>query len=329
MRALAPLHPRPPAARQGGQPARHGLRPRGAQPERHPAADRGSPRAASSLIDTELGILERETAAGADHATRRDELTAEQPRVERRTGRAADALGGRTRARDARSTRCAAASRPPAPPNRARQAALSRRRRQRRPGRPRQAGGARRRAARAAGRTAADAVRVVDGQAVAEVVAGWTGIPVGKMVATRSRPCSTCAKPWSERVIGQAHALEADRAGASAPPRRPDRSAPADRRLPAGRHRRASARPRRPSPRRPALRRRAEHDRRSTCRSSRRSTRSRLLMGSPARLRRLRRGRRADRGGPPPALQRRAARRGGEGPSGRAGALLLRSSTRA
>ena len=33
------------------------------------------------LIDTELKIIERETAAGADHAARRDELTAERQRI--------------------------------------------------------------------------------------------------------------------------------------------------------------------------------------------------------------------------------------------------------
>ena len=44
--------------------------------------------------------------------------------------------------------------------------------------------------------------------------------------------------------------------------------------------------------------------------------------GLAARLRRLRRGRRADRGGAPPAVQRRAARRGGEGAPGRARDLL-------
>ena len=46
--ALAPLHLRPPAARQGGEPARHGLRPRGDQPGGHAAGRRRLPPRASS-----------------------------------------------------------------------------------------------------------------------------------------------------------------------------------------------------------------------------------------------------------------------------------------
>ena len=46
--AVGPLHSRAPAARQGGQPDRHRLRPRGDEPERHPGADRRSPAAASA-----------------------------------------------------------------------------------------------------------------------------------------------------------------------------------------------------------------------------------------------------------------------------------------
>ncbi len=45
------------------------------------------------LIDTELAILDREIAAGADHAARRDELAAERTPW-RRAGGAGGALGG-------------------------------------------------------------------------------------------------------------------------------------------------------------------------------------------------------------------------------------------
>ena len=55
-------------------------------------------------------------------------------------------------------------------------------------------------------------------------------------------------------------------------------------------------------PGRPPLRRRAEPDHRSTCREYQEAHTVSLLKGSPARLRRLRRGRRPDRGRPPPAL---------------------------
>jgi type VI secretion system protein VasG len=49
----------------------------------------------------------------------------------------------------------------------------------------------------------------VDGQAVAEVVAGWTGIPVGRMVADEIRSVLSLRERMSERVIGQPQALSA------------------------------------------------------------------------------------------------------------------------
>ncbi len=50
---------------------------------------------------------------------------------------------------------------------------------------------------------------VVDGQAVAEVVSGWTGIPVGKMVLDEIKTVLTLNDKLKERVIGQDTALEA------------------------------------------------------------------------------------------------------------------------
>lgn len=68
---------------------------------------------------------------------------------------------------------------------------------------------------------------VVDGQAVAEVVSGWTGIPMGKMVLDEIKTLLTLRERLEERVVGQSHALEAlaqriktSRAGL-ADPRRP------------------------------------------------------------------------------------------------------------
>jgi type VI secretion system protein VasG len=49
----------------------------------------------------------------------------------------------------------------------------------------------------------------VDSQAVAEVIAGWTGIPVGKMLAEEIKTVLNLKARLEERVIGQAHALEA------------------------------------------------------------------------------------------------------------------------
>ncbi len=48
----------------------------------------------------------------------------------------------------------------------------------------------------------------VDGQTIAEVVAGWTGIPVGKMVANEIQAVIRLHEKLGERVIGQSHALE-------------------------------------------------------------------------------------------------------------------------
>nr|WP_281648672.1 type VI secretion system ATPase TssH [Parendozoicomonas sp. Alg238-R29] len=49
----------------------------------------------------------------------------------------------------------------------------------------------------------------VDQQAVAEVVANWTGIPVGKMVSDEINAIRELATRMKTRVIGQDHALEA------------------------------------------------------------------------------------------------------------------------
>lgn len=49
----------------------------------------------------------------------------------------------------------------------------------------------------------------VGSQAIAEVVANWTGIPVGKMVANEIKSIMTLKDSLEKRVIGQSHALEA------------------------------------------------------------------------------------------------------------------------
>lgn len=49
----------------------------------------------------------------------------------------------------------------------------------------------------------------VDGQAIAEVVATWTGIPVGRMVGDEIKTVLQIKQRLEERIIGQAHALEA------------------------------------------------------------------------------------------------------------------------
>ena len=49
----------------------------------------------------------------------------------------------------------------------------------------------------------------VGSQAIAEVVANWTGIPVGKMVSNEIKSIMTLKDTLQKRIIGQDHALEA------------------------------------------------------------------------------------------------------------------------
>jgi len=49
----------------------------------------------------------------------------------------------------------------------------------------------------------------VDGQAVAEVIANWTGIPMGRMVANEIQTVLDLKPLMGKRIIGQDHALEA------------------------------------------------------------------------------------------------------------------------
>jgi len=50
---------------------------------------------------------------------------------------------------------------------------------------------------------------VVDGAVVGEIVAGWTGVPIGKMVRNEIDTVLALQDRLGERVIGQGHALEA------------------------------------------------------------------------------------------------------------------------
>ena len=48
----------------------------------------------------------------------------------------------------------------------------------------------------------------VDGQAIAEVIAGWTGIPVGRMMSDQITTVLNLKESLAQRIIGQDHALE-------------------------------------------------------------------------------------------------------------------------
>ena len=183
--ALAPLHPGAPAARQGGQPARHRLRPRRDQPARRARRGRGLPRRIAAL-ETELEIIGREKAVGFETG---DRETAAKEKLAAEKGRLAE-LEARWKAEqdlvnkilDIRRAGKAEAERDKL---HAFQTELT----------------------KLQGETPL-IFPTVDGQAVAAVVGDWTGIPVGRMVKNEIETVLKLADTLDQRVIGQDHALE-------------------------------------------------------------------------------------------------------------------------
>ncbi len=147
-----------------------------------------------SLIDTEVGILDREMAAGENHGDRRETLLAE------RTVKASELVALNERweqekvlAKEIGDIRDKIES----PEDTADKLALR--------------------------ETLQQAVKnlhdlqgeepliypVVDGTAVSEVVAGWTGIPMGRMQSNEIRTVLNMQETMEKRIVGQSHALEA------------------------------------------------------------------------------------------------------------------------
>ena len=155
-----------------------------------------------SLIDTELKIIEREMSAGADHTARRAELTAERQQAsdelaklnqrweaEREIVKKIDAVRARIDAAAAApSSEPATASDGEAA--RAELAALSKQLRELQGEQPL-------------------IFPVVDGQAIADIVESWTGIPARRMQADEIRTVLNLREAMERRVVGQTHAMEA------------------------------------------------------------------------------------------------------------------------
>jgi type VI secretion system protein VasG len=147
-----------------------------------------------SLIDTELGIVDREIAAGEKHGERREALETEraQKAVE------LEALQARWEQEKALATEMGETrAQIDDPANTADKDAL-----------------------REKLVTAVQKLHalqgeepliypVVDGQAIAEVVAGWTGIPTGRMQSNEIRTVLNLKDMMEQRIVGQSHALEA------------------------------------------------------------------------------------------------------------------------
>ena len=104
---VAPLHPGPPAARQGGEPARHRLRPRRGLAARHPGRGRGPAPAPGDA----RGRAGHHRPRGGDRHRRRRRagarLDAGAGRDRRRARGRRGALGARAGAGRARSSTCA------------------------------------------------------------------------------------------------------------------------------------------------------------------------------------------------------------------------------
>jgi len=158
-------------------------------------------------IDTEMGILEREAITGRDSRERRAELTEEKAQVETRL-RELEARWAEERRliealrdiRDKLEAHAAAATTTPAPATRLSEAEVS----------TLQADLARltEELTKAQGETPLMQV-CVDAQTVGEVISGWTGIPVGKMIKDEIRTVLSLKELMERRIIGQSHALEA------------------------------------------------------------------------------------------------------------------------
>jgi type VI secretion system protein VasG len=169
-----------------------------------------------ALITTELGAVEREAATGTNHAARIASLTEEKARLEAELA----ALNARWEQEKALVAKIAGLRRaleaPPAPPPEAPAAPQAADAPAAPPPEPPPSPDALR-ADLAAATAELHALQgeeplvhpVVDGQAVAEVVQTWTGIPVGRMMGDEIRTVLTLADRLRERVVGQDHALEA------------------------------------------------------------------------------------------------------------------------
>ena len=194
------------AARQGGEPARYGLRAGRHQPVDDAGGDR-RPRRVIEGRRRSSGARARDRARplrGRTHRRAEDEDRDAEAKLPPR-GRA-----GRRGRSSTRSWRCAPSAR---------------RRKQRRP-KARAPGARRRSAAEAAPRWSRRTARRcrqaqgagsikpnqrmiyahVDEQAVASVVSDWTGIPVGRMVADEVQTVLQLAEILNKRVVGQSMA---------------------------------------------------------------------------------------------------------------------------
>ena len=160
-------------------------------------------------LDTEMGILERESLTGGNLNERIDALTKEKAQIESRLAELNNRWSEeKTRIEELRGLRekleaHAAASK---------QAGNGKTERKLSPEEVKQVQGEIARLNDELGKIQGDSPLMqvcVDAQAVAEVVSGWTGIPVGKVMKDEIQTVLSLKDRLEERIIGQSHALEA------------------------------------------------------------------------------------------------------------------------
>jgi len=174
------------------------------------------------LIEIELGILERERATGADHEERYRALQLEknalqsqvvelQARVDQERAVIQKMLALRTRIEAASIPKAAVASTMPAMTGTGPVLVVPRPE----PEQPPDMSGMRLELSNLGTELATlqgenPLVRpYVDGGTIAEVIAGWTGIPVGKMLKNEIQTVLRLKELLAQRVVGQDHALQA------------------------------------------------------------------------------------------------------------------------
>jgi type VI secretion system protein VasG len=147
-----------------------------------------------TMIDTEMAILDRETATGAEHAERKSELLKESAKAAAEL----EQLEGRWEEEKRLAAEIATARQAIEDPDSSEDKEKMRSKLARSAAELRAIQGER-----------PLIFPVVDGQAVAEVVEGWTGIPAGRMQSDEIRTVLHLKEAMEQRVVGQPDALEA------------------------------------------------------------------------------------------------------------------------
>jgi type VI secretion system protein VasG len=146
------------------------------------------------LIDTELGILLRETATGADHSAREAELAEEKAKTQTELA----ALEARFETEKKLATEISEIRQKIEDPENAEDKGILRDR----------LNSVNEELKTLQGETPL-IFPVVDGQAVAEIVESWTGIPAGRMQSDEINTVLKLKETMEARIVGQPHALEA------------------------------------------------------------------------------------------------------------------------